>query len=783
MNGRRRTLLAAMAVVAIPALLFIDVIAGRGVFYVRDVAFYHFPMKRIAREIMLRGEFPFWNSWISAGQPLAANPAHQIFYPLNALILLPDYVYWFQILALLHVAIAALSTFALLRSMRLSRAAAVVGGLSFAMGGVILSTLNLFPFLFSSAWMPLTFLFARRYLLERRPRDLLLAAGSLAVQCLIGEPVMLIQTGLVLGIYALACGFEERSWRRAVVHVGVVAAITALALLLSAVQTLPAIDHARDSVRVDGFELKTVSTWSTPPLRALELLNPDLFGSRHFDRADPSWEGSFYSEGLPYLLSIYSGVLVLILSLCGVLGCTRGSGLYLAIAVPSALLAAGSHTPLFDILFESGVIRSIRFPEKFVIVATFASVVFACVVLDRILAGDSHLRRLAIAVASVMALAALAAAVALTAPDGQEAFRRFLEIPSDEHAARVIAQARSDWFIAALRSTGALLLLVAVRFVRRPLASAMIVAFVVADLSAEAGDTAPRTSRHFYTSPPPAIAELPLHRNDYRVFLIGNAHKRSINRREYLEPREHRALIQRNALAGYAHATYGIRAALQTDIDLTSLRASADFMRSVWDLGNRTPEWLDYATAMSNIWYLGVYRPFDEAVAASGGDARWIEPIRWIERQPHPRYYFASELVPVSSREDFVGKVASGRHARDAAFVLASSAVRLAPGKVTRTIESANGVSLDVKTAGAAFLVMSVTHHKYWTVTIDGDEVPVVPTNVGYQGVLVPPGTHTVSMRYHNPLIAAGGAASIATLAALIVFARRRSRASTMRAL
>jgi uncharacterized membrane protein YfhO len=78
---------------------------------------------------------------------------------------------------------------------------------------------------------------------------------------------------------------------------------------------------------------------------------------------------------------------------------------------------------------------------------------------------------------------------------------------------------------------------------------------------------------------------------------------------------------------------------------------------------------------------------------------------------------------------------------------------------------------------------MSVTAHKYWTVTIDGVEVPSIVTNRGYQGVVVPRGRHVVRMRYANPLIAAGGAISVATLIALLFAGRRRGAASTMRGL
>jgi uncharacterized membrane protein YfhO len=79
-----------------------------------------------------------------------------------------------------------------------------------------------------------------------------------------------------------------------------------------------------------------------------------------------------------------------------------------------------------------------------------------------------------------------------------------------------------------------------------------------------------------------------------------------------------------------------------------------------------------------------------------------------------------------------------------------------------------------VESEGNAFLVMSITAHKYWSVTIDGNEAPNILTNLGYQGVAVPPGRHVVELRYRNPLIAIGAAISLATLLALVFAVRRR---------
>ena len=237
--------------------------------------------------------------------------------------------------------------------------------------------------------------------------------------------------------------------------------------------------------------------------------------------------------------------------------------------------------------------------------------------------------------------------------------------------------------------------------------------------------------------------------------------------------RPHAYVLLRNALPGRSPATYGIRTVMEIDFDLTSLTVTDDFQRAAWDLRKAVPrDWLSHVAAMSNIHYISLFRPIAEESARAGGDLRYIRAIRFVQGGPNPRYYFAPRIVPASTREEFVQKVASGLYPKQAAYIDAP-AFAPAGGQVLQWRETANTARIDVQSAGEAFLVMSVTAHKYWTTAIDGVEVPSITTNRTYQGIVVPKGRHVVTMRYRNPLIAAGAAISLAALLAL-AFASRR---------
>ena len=191
----------------IATISFADVLFGVNQLYMRDLTRYYYPAKQILREVVQHGEFPYWNRYFSAGQPIAANPEHEVFYPLTWLILLPSYDLGYRLHILIHIYIGLLGMYALLRSMELRPPAAWFGALSFGLGGIYLSYVNLLPILFCAAWLPLTCLFVRRFLLRRNIRDFAAAALFLGMQFLVAEPTTVMQTGLLIGMYALYRGW------------------------------------------------------------------------------------------------------------------------------------------------------------------------------------------------------------------------------------------------------------------------------------------------------------------------------------------------------------------------------------------------------------------------------------------------------------------------------------------------------------------------------------------------------------------------------------------------
>src|SRR5436189_1069237 len=256
---RRHDILAVALLALLGTVFFVDVLIGSGDFYMRDLSRYYYPTKPVLRSIVQNGEFPYWNRHFGAGQPIAANPEHEVFYPLTWLILLPSYDLGYRLHILVHIYIGLLGMYALLRSMQLRATAAFFGALAFGLGGIYLSYINLLPILFCAAWLPLTCLYVRKFLLQPSLRVFALASLFLGIQFLVAEPTTVMQTGLLIGMYALYRGWYSRPRvSKLISRVLWIAVISVTGFLLGAAQILPAIDHVRDSARSRPFDFDLV---------------------------------------------------------------------------------------------------------------------------------------------------------------------------------------------------------------------------------------------------------------------------------------------------------------------------------------------------------------------------------------------------------------------------------------------------------------------------------------------------------------------------------------------
>jgi hypothetical protein len=783
--SRRHDLIALAILILIPTILFGDVLIGRQNFYMRDLTRYYYPAKQILREIVQGGEFPYWNRYFSAGQPLAANPEHEVFYPLTWLILLPSYDFGYRLHILIHIYIGLLGMYALLRSMRLRAPAALFGAISFGVGGLYLAYINLLPILFCAAWLPLTCLFVRKFLLKPRLREFALASLFLGLQFIVGEPTTVMQTGLIIGMYALYRGWyaardAEMGWREAVPQmlsrVAFIALISLGGVAIGAAQMLPAIDHLKESARSRPFEFSLVSAWSMPWAKFAEIIYPNVLGHISIDRVMWYWGGGLYpGMGSPFLFSIYSGLIVIALVAAGFFVRPRGGRFVLILSFLSVLIALGSHTPLLRFLYDHHVATSIRYPEKFAMIAVFAMIVFAAKLFERLLDGDEGVRQAAMGFVLATSIVAAIAAVFTLTPQYAALFGKVWGITGSP-ARHMVYLTRVDWSIAAMRGGILFAILLCLRSVRREIGIALLFVFLLADLLPVVHQLNPRMPASFFREKPVATRQFPKDLEPFRIFHEADWYGQEDLARHYFSTGDAVYWIVRNGLFPMTPVEHGLRMVMERDYDKTLLLPTLDYLDAIWDV-KRTGKtnWWKPFTAMSNAWYRAVYRPFDAEKKRVHGNMKIAQPIEFLPLDHNPRYYFADQLVKIDGKSEFVSLLSKNEYSSHVAFVKFAPFVP-APGRVHGYRETANTARIDAESDGRSFLVMSVTPNKWWHVTVDGREVHPSITNIAFQGIEFPAGRHEVVMRYRNDLAVTGARISIAATLLLLAAAMWPSR-------
>ena len=749
--SRRTDLLALGLLFLIATISFADVLFGVNQLYMRDLTRYYYPTKQILREIVQHGEFPYWNRYFSAGQPIAANPEHEVFYPLTWLILLPSYDLGYRLHILIHIYIGLLGMYALLRSMDLRPPAAWFGALSFGLGGIYLSYVNLLPILFCAAWLPLTCLFVRRFLLRRNLRDFAAAALFLGMQFLVAEPTTVMQTGVLIGMYALYRGWYARPRRVEDDHARPLdrGHLDRRDSCSARRRSFRRIDHVHDSARSRPFDFDLVSAWSMPWPKFAELIYPNILGHISIGNVMWYWGGGLYpGMGSPFLFSIYAGIAVTALAIGGAFARPRGGRFVLLIVLFSSLLALGGHTPLLRWLYDAGIATSIRYPEKFILMARLRDDHLR--VADarpdagrrrrrpqrraRIRGGDDagrgdpgH-RRLHAALSAPLQLLSKATDIA--------SLRKAWSATAGSAATYAITLSRTDWIIAAVRG-GALIALLVTRAQPRQ-----------ARLARRRRGVRHRRPRLRHVGAQPARAAALLrsaagrrarfrrNRADFRVFHEADwygtekpAQQVLLDRRRRLLGRAQRPLSDdAGRLAECAPFSSAIttrprccrRSISPTRSGTSSAPAAPTGGSRSWPC--RTP-----GTAASTA-------TSTRRRSATTATSRTRCRSRFVEGPHYPRYYFADQIVTIRDRADFVKQLThvqlqQRRRVRGPAVVRPGARRRARASSRRRTPPRSTS-----RASAQGFLVMSVTPHKYWSIRIDGTRVPAVITNIALSG-------------------------------------------------
>jgi hypothetical protein len=194
------------------------------------------PSLHAVRGDLLAGRWPLWNELAGPGMPLLTDPQAQPFQPLTLPALLLPFLASFGAVAALRLLCAQLFFFLLLRRQGLKAAAALVGALSYGLGGFLLLWLG-WPIANSAALLPAVLYAAVRCIPEGKEEpgrcDGVLLATTTAGLLLAGHPETILYALLLLAAFLTVRLVGRRAPR------GRACRITAGALLVAGLVTAP----------------------------------------------------------------------------------------------------------------------------------------------------------------------------------------------------------------------------------------------------------------------------------------------------------------------------------------------------------------------------------------------------------------------------------------------------------------------------------------------------------------------------------------------------------------
>jgi hypothetical protein len=302
-------------------------------------------------ETLGQGEIPWWNPYAFGGYPFLALSHTEALYPPNWVAAQFDPYFAYGAFIAVHLMVAGLGMFFLLRSMGLSAAPVLFGAVVFMLNGMFATRHGHPQFVATACWLPWALLGVQWLTGGRRAQGALLVATCTAMAILAGHPSIYVFGYYLVGAWLLArlfvtCRGDPRSQR------AWIALLFALAFLigvgLASTQLLATFEISHFSARAErpySGLVSRLSHWS----HLLRLVFPYVTGTR----LDGSyWSITFTHE---WAGTLYVGVAPLILGMIGAVrsdwrGRFLGGVVLVALAimfVPAAYWVAYNFLPGF----------------------------------------------------------------------------------------------------------------------------------------------------------------------------------------------------------------------------------------------------------------------------------------------------------------------------------------------------------------------------------------------------------------------------------------------------
>jgi hypothetical protein len=791
LSEQSRTRLAVVATTfALPILYFHRASFTDEIFIARDILRVYYPLKKYWMERVSQLQFPDWYPYNALGQPYPGMLISGTFHPANLLYLVLPLGTALKFITLLSYVAALGGTYLFARLWGQGRGAALLAGVTYALGGYMVGISNNLLYLMAAATFPWALWGAERFLREPSAGRAAAAALPLCLVLLSGDPQSFaLCNGLVVALVLLRP--DRSSMRQLAPRAGL---LIALGVLLSAVQILPVLG-IREDARAPAPTLELATDFSLHPLRLLELALGPLFldpntatpaSSALADEVFRSGMGSFWVNsvhmGLPALLLLGTALWVYRREPLT----WKVSGLALLILV----LSLGRVLPLYGWLYRWVPFwSSFRYPEKVLPYFLFLCALGAGAGLQLLRREPTVSRRLG----QVSLVLALGCGLLAWGEWGPRLFSDGVIGTLWEKANPVVLEMLHGNFLFAtvaavitLGVMGGVLLRVHEPVPR----AAALVALQAAILYVANEDTYQVTYSDVLEQPTSMV----------NVILNGEPETGAGRPRVYgaVEDLEPHGVPE--GLRGIDIASLNMAAGLEPDTPaLWHLESATSYLPAVSrrysGLAGSIESLnllLGRVAGLFHVRYITVGAR-EYAKAQGNRDVIVAEDPRLqavMLRNPRtlPRAYLAT---PVCEPDEASARARIlSRHFQPGRQVVLECPPGTrgdeapnapgGPGQVRFIRYAPEDVELEVEALQPTVLVLNDAYYTGWSATVDGQPAPILPANVAVRGVRLSAGNHRVTFTYRTPGLRLGALISLITLGVLglAVFAERARRNS-----
>ena len=721
-----------LVLAAIAVGIFAEFIFSDDMLYGTDMIPMGYMMRKVVADYWKsHGTLPLWDRYIIGGIPVVDAMHGDLFYPTTLFYFLMPLHKALGYKIVLHVWLAGLTMFFLLRTLGLKRHSALLGGIAYMAAPYIVSLTYAGhdAKIFVTALFPLSVALLEIFLRQARFRYAVLLGASVGLLFLTSHPQMAYFAGwglLIYFVFSIPRLLREGRLPRGV---ALLALSVVIALTLASIQFLPTYFYTTNfSPRTGGVTFEYAASWSLHPEEIVSLMYPAFvgYGSR---QADTYWGRN------PFKLNCESpGPLVLLLAVGGILLLYRRRSLWpwLFLFFFCPVYALGAHTPLFRLIFYGvPAAKFLRAVSVIMFMFSASAAVLAAHFIDAVTEGkeEKRSRNIALGLFSIAAVGGLLMTL----------FRRgFFDLYKDVFYSGLAGEklitfknaARTwDWGAVVLivfAGVGLYVMTTSYREWRRGwVLLGLLVAGILFTSLPYSNDFVSVIGMEEWLVPDPMVEHMAADGTRFRVF-----------------PNIGSNFYDRNYLPIFGLET--VNGFYDNRIEKFEF------------LAGRGGANLQYPNIMNmlNVKYLALRGRYE--IPAFVMEREMGDIFLYRNMAVLPRAYLVHEAVVAASDSIALEILKDPGFDPYRAIILHEAGGLLAepPGEqeqVQIAVYEPNKVVVRVKAAAPGYLFFGENYLPYWKASIGGTEVPLHRCNISMRAVYVEPGEHMIEMKYCSP--------------------------------